>query len=335
MENVAAPEVASAPMLGRTWRAGEVAWAEAMGAFGPSDGGGGPLSNVPGALAVLRDAHLFGDAPEELAEALEVLETHVIANGVLYPVVVHALPFLFELVARDIPHATEVAEVIATYAAAIETLPAAPRARMRTTLLAHQDDILSWVGRHDLAAAGLAVHAPWLRTGYLAAVEASRALTAVGFLALLELDATVGGVTQAAISVLDRGDDLTRMAAAAFLAARHDLTPDVATRVDAELPPHAEAALANLTGGLWTPIVRRPRVAPQLRDATVVFVGPKLVLVRVGQRTVTLPWPDAQVRKGDVLQVGITAHYQPKLVILADAEGGVRVVDFCPSAPTA
>jgi hypothetical protein len=320
-------------MLGASWRTGDVAWAEQIGAFGPSDGRGGPISNVPGALAVLRDAHLYRETPEELAEALEVLETHVVAEGTLYPVAVAALPFLFELIEREVPHAGELAEVIASYGAAIETLAPAPRAAMRTLLLAKREVILGWVGKFPLAAAGMAVHAPWLRNGYLAALDAGRGVGAIGFLALLELDATVRGAVQAAIAALGGGEPTTRMAAAAFLAGRPDLTPDVATRVDAELPPHAEAALANLTGGLWEPIIKRPRVAPQLREGRVVFVGPKLVLVKVGERTVTLPWPDAQVRKGDVLRIGITAHYQPKLVILADASGQVKVVDFGRGAP--
>jgi hypothetical protein len=99
-------------------------------------------------------------------------------------------------------------------------------------------------------------------------------------------------------------------------------------RIDAALPPSAPAALATFVGKLWIPRIERPVVAPKLLDAEVVFAGEKLVLVRAGARTVTLRWPDAQLSKGDVIQVGITAHGQPKLVVLTEPDGHVRVIDF-------
>jgi hypothetical protein len=52
------------------------------------------------------------------------------------------------------------------------------------------------------------------------------------------------------------------------------------------------------------------------------------VLVRAGTRSVTLPWAGAEVARGDRLKVGITVHGQPKLVVVTDARGGVRVIDF-------
>ena len=92
--------------------------------------------------------------------------------------------------------------------------------------------------------------------------------------------------------------------------------------------PAAPAALINFVGGMWTPRIQKPVVAPKLVDAEVVFAGEKLVLVRAGDRTVTIPWTAAHVVRGDILQVGVTAHGQPKLVVLTEPDGHVRVIDF-------
>jgi hypothetical protein len=62
----------------------------------------------------------------------------------------------------------------------------------------------------------------------------------------------------------------------------------------------------------------RPVVAPKLHEAEVVFAGEKLVLVRAGERTVTVPWVNANVSRGDRIKVGITAHGQAQLVVLDD-----------------
>ncbi|MEO8554084.1 MAG: hypothetical protein ABI678_29115, partial [Kofleriaceae bacterium] len=118
------------------------------------------------------------------------------------------------------------------------------------------------------------------------------------------------------------------MAAAAFLSRFGDQTPALRTRLDRALPPSAPAALRVFVGKLWTPTVRPPLVAPKLYDAEVVFAGAKLVLVRAGQRSVTLPWADAPVGRGDVIRVGITAHGQPKLALITEDDGSVTVVDF-------
>jgi hypothetical protein len=94
------------------------------------------------------------------------------------------------------------------------------------------------------------------------------------------------------------------------------------------LPLSAPAALRSFVGKLWTPTIARPVVAPKLCDAEVVFAGAKLVLVRTTERSVTLPWPDAPVGRGDVIQIGITAHGQPKLAVITTPDGTVRVIDF-------
>ena len=78
----------------------------------------------------------------------------------------------------------------------------------------------------------------------------------------------------------------------------------------------------------WTPTIERPAVAPKIFDAEVVFAGERVVLVRAGERTVTLPWPGAPLERGDHLKIGITAHGQPKLALLTEANGSVKIIDF-------
>ena len=99
-------------------------------------------------------------------------------------------------------------------------------------------------------------------------------------------------------------------------------------RWSAALPPSAPPALRTFVGKLWTPTIERPAVAPKIFDAEVVFAGERVVLVRAGERTVTLPWPGAPLERGDHLKIGITAHGQPKLALLTEANGSVKIIDF-------
>ena len=99
-------------------------------------------------------------------------------------------------------------------------------------------------------------------------------------------------------------------------------------RVDNALPPSAATSLKRLTGGLWTPTVTRPIVAPKLFDAEVMFQGKKLIIVKAGAKSVTLPWEGAQLSPGDRLQIGLSTHGQPKLAVVTDRKGNVRVIDF-------
>ena len=300
------------------------------GALGPSDGSAGACANVPSALSVLRHAALYTHLPAEIEEAFEVLECHPIRHRLLYPVAVTIAPFLFDLVRHGNVHAARITDLLAEYAAAAETLEPLLRDRMIQIVFDHGVEICGWIGTHDRAAAALAIHVPELRDAYLATVEGRRAMSPTMLLALIELGEAPGASLEIATRLLDGADapELARMAAAAFLARFGELTPSLATRIDGALPPSAPAALAKLVGDLWQPVVSRPAVAPKLHDAEVVFAGEKLVLVRAGNRSVTLPWPDSNVGRGDVIKVGITAHGQPKLAVITAEDGSVRIIDF-------
>ncbi len=309
----------------------ELPWGVLRGALGPSDGSVGAGSNVPSALAVLRHAVLYAGLPGELDEAFEVLERHAIRHRLLYPVAVTVTPFLFDIVVRGTPVAAHITDLIAEYAAAAGTLEPHLRDRMLQIVTDHSLEIADWVGRYDRGAAALAIHVPALRQDYLAALErAAHPSWPITLLALLELEQESPRATAVAMELLEdrHVPDTWRMAAAAYLARFGVRTPDLRTRIDAALPPSAPAALGNLCGGLWMPIIDRPVVAPKLHDAEVVFAGERLVLVRAGDRSVTLPWVGANVHKGDQLRIGITAHGQPKLVLVTDPDGSVRVIDF-------
>ena len=298
----------------------ELPWGVLRGALGPSDGSAGAGANVPSALSVLRHAALYTHLPAEIEEAFEVLERHAIRHRVLYPVAVTIAPFLFELVRQGNAHAARITDLLAEYAAAAGSLEPLLRDRLIQIVFDHGAEICGWIGTHDRAAAALAIHVPELRDAYLATVEGRRTLSPVVLLALIELGEAPGESLALAARLLDGADapDLARMAAAAFLAKFGELTPSLSTRIDGALPPSAPAALAKLVGDLWQPLVNRPVVAPKLHDAEVVFAGEKLVLVRAGDRTVTVPWANAGVVRGDRLKVGITAHGQAQLVVLDD-----------------
>lgn len=305
-------------------------WGTLRGAFGPSDGSAGAKSNIPSALSVLRHAPLYAALPAEIDEAFTILEHHPLRHRVLFPVAIAIVPFLFDFVRAGSPLSSRITELIAEYVAASETLDDPLRDRLFGYIEDHTSDILGWIGVHDRAVAALAIHVPSLRVPYLTVLEAADELSPFALLALLELDEAPGDTVVLALEILDDSNvhHISRAAAAAFLMRFGDRSPALREQIDASLPPSAPAALAKLVENLWVPKIDRPVVAPKLFDAEVVFAGEKLVLVRAGVRSVTLPWLRSNLVKGDVIQVGITAHGQPKLAVINEPGGGVRVIDF-------
>lgn len=308
----------------------ELPWGVLRGALGPSDGTGGSGSNVPSALAVLRHAALYAALPEEIEEAFAVLEQHAIRHRLLYPVAVTIAPFLFDFVRRGSPLSSRLTDLIAEYVCAAETLEPHLHVRLFQLVIEHASEILGWMGRFDRALAALALRVPPIRERYLEALEDADEISPFALLVLIELGEKPGHTMQVAHELLDdaTAHPTARMCGAAFLARHGEPSPALRERIDAALPPSAPAALANFVGRLWSPTVHRPVVAPKLCDAEVVFAGEKLVLVRTGSRTVTLPWHGATVQRGDVIQVGISAHGQAKLVVTTDRDGRVVVIDF-------
>lgn len=284
-------------------------WRALHGKYGASDGSAGAKANVPSALSVLRQAALYAQLPGEIDEAFAVIERHAVG----YPVSVAVLPSLFELVAAGSAHAERLTDAIAEIAKA--KLDPILRARLVVLVVDRAEQIAGWLGVHDRAAAALAIHVVELRDTYLANI---RQVTPIQLLAMAELGEPAGVAGAIAHHLLDNGDDVERMCAATFLARFADPSPALATRIDAALPPSAPAALAKLVGNLWAPAIHRPAVAPKMCDAEVVFAGEKLVLVKAGDRTVTVPWVNANVARGDKLKVGITAHGQARIVVMDD-----------------
>ena len=311
----------------------ELPWGVLRGAFGPSDGSIGAHANVPSALSVLRHAPLYSNHPEEIEEAFAVLERHALRHRLLYPVAVTVVPFLFDFVRRRSPLSERIAELIAEYIAAGDTLEPALRDRLHEIVVAHTSEVLGWIGRFDRPLAAMAIHVPALQPAYLFALETAP-ISPFALLALLEIGVGPRRCVEVALEILDdkEAHPITRAAGAAFLMRFGDDCTSLRERIDAALPPSAPAQLANLVTRLWVPRIERPVVAPRMVEAEVVFAGERLVLVRAGARSVTLPWPNANVSRGQVLQVGITVHGQPKLVVFTEPTGAVRVIDFDLSA---
>src|SRR5690606_34340636 len=234
------------------------------------------------------------------------------------------LPFLFATLRKGSPIADRIADLIARYATAIDTLDAPLANRMRQLITDQASDVLRWLGEHDAALGALAIHVPGLRAPYLAAIEGAERVSPETLLALLELGEAPGETPELALAMFEGPDatDLARMAAAAFLTRFGGNSPELMTRVDAALPPSSRTSLARLVKH-WTPTITQPAVAPKLSDAEVIFTGKKLVVVKADNRSVTLPWEGADVAKGDRLKVGLSAHGQPKLAVVTDWRGNV------------
>ena len=309
-----------------------LSWDVLLGALGPSDGSAGAASNMPSALSVVRHAALYLKFPEEIDEAFGVLEQHAIRHGRLYPAALAALPFLFDTVRRGSPVAERVTDLIAEYASAEATLEGPMRERLHNLLVSHSHEIASWLGTYDRAACALAMRAREIRTDLVVAIGAATRVSPVALLGLVELGAAPGHTIALAHEMIDSPDETARMCAAAFLSRYAPRSPELDMRIDSALPPSAPAALRIFAGKLWTPTIDRPSVAPRMVDAEVVFAGEKLVLVRAGERTVTLPWPGAPLARGDQLKIGVTAHGKPKLAVITDPDGSVRVIDFVTTA---
>lgn len=312
-----------------------LSWGVLTGSLGPSDGTAGAGSNVPSALGVLRHAVIYAGVPSEIEEAFAVLQEHVMLNGQLYPVALATLPFMFDTLRRGSPVGGRLAEIIARYTLIADTLDKPLATRFMQMIADQAGDIVRWLGQgggYDRALGALAIHVPSLREVFLAAVEGAEKLSPETLLALMELGEAPGETVEIAVSMLDAKADLERMAAAAFLAKFGTHSPDLAARIDAALPPSAQGAIRRHLNGLWSPTIVRPTVAPKMYEAEVVFTGKKLVVVRAGTKSVTLPWTDAEVAKGDRLQVGLTTHGEPKLAVVTDWKGNVRVIDFDASA---
>jgi hypothetical protein len=313
----------------------ELSWGVMRGANGPSDGTAGAGSNVPSALGVLRHAAIYAGVPAEIDEAFAVLETHVMRHDVLYPVSVAVVPILLHTLRKPSSVNGRIANVIGRYATVMSSLEAPLAKRLEQILVDHSYELVRWLGTHDRALGAIMLNVPALRPVILAAVEGAERVSPEILLALLELGEAPGDSIPLALAMLD-GPDATgeqRMAAAAFLSKLGAPDAQLAARIDAALPLNADITLRTFVDKLWSPTVIRPVVAPKLYDAEVVFTGKQLVIVRAAGKSVTLPWKDAQVAKGERVQVGLTAHGEPKLAIVTDWKGGVRVVDFDP-APT-
>ena len=306
-----------------------LSWGVLRGAAGPSDGSAGAASNVPSALGVVRHAEIYRECPREIEEAFDVLETHVINHGQLYPVALATLPFLFATLRKGSPIAERIADLIALYVGAAGTLEAPLGDRLKQLVTDQAGDVIRWLGQYDRALGALAIHVPGLRPLYVAAIEGAERVSPETLLALVELGESPGYTVDLALAMLEGADapELTQMAAAAFLARFGQHSPEVLLRVDTALPPTAPESLEGLVR-FWRPQVTRPVVAPKLYDAEVLFTGKKLVVVKAANRSVTLPWEGAEVTKGDRLKIGLTTHGQPKLAVVTDWKGNVRVIDF-------
>lgn len=308
-----------------------LSWGVLRGANGPSDGSAGASSNVPSALGVLRHAEIYRVVPDEIEEAFGVLERHVMRDGQLYPVVIAAAPFLLAAMRKPSHVSSRIADLIARYASIAGTLEQPLSSRLLQMLGDSSGDVIRWFGVHDRPLGALAIYVPALREPLVAAVEGAERVSPEILLALIELDLreAPGESEASARDLIENADDeLSRMAAAAFLARFGDHPPALRSRIDSSLPPSAATSLKRVTGGLWTPTVTRPVVAPKLYDAEIMFTGKKLVIVKAGTKSVTLPWEGATLAPGDRLQIGLSSHGQPKLAVVTDRAGNVRVIDF-------
>lgn len=309
---------------------GSDVWALFPGARGASDGSAGAAANVPAALSVLRHAALYHHLPGEVEEAFDVLENHALANDRLYPVAVTIVPYLFDIVRDSAPKGGRLPEIVARYLALAGTLDAPMRDRLRGLVDERASEVATWVGRYDRAVAALAVYSAKVKAAVLAKVAAATAVAPEMLLALIDLGEAPGMTVRLALEMLDDAERprLARMSAAAFLVRYGDGAPDLRVKLDALLSPSAPAALARFVDELWRPTVARPNMAPRMCDAEVVFAGERLVLVRAGERSVTLPWADAPVQRGDTFKVGLSTHGEPRVALLTAEDGSVTVVDF-------
>jgi hypothetical protein len=320
-----------------------VPWASLQGAYGASDGsvtraGGYRLGDIPRALLTLADVTDAGG--DDALDALDVLQSHAWHQGDIYPVTAHVVPFAValssapEVVVRgDVAYwLALVADSASRYAAGTD---AGNRANAEATfgaLLAHRRTVIGWIGGdHDAAALVVASRVPGMGDDLLAALSAARRISVAGWLSLAELESPPAWALDRAATALEDRDEDVRTAAALLLGRRARPTGDLAARVEAALAPGALAALGRAVEvpfDLSAPVLTAPFAGP-LGQATVLFVGAKLVTVRVaGPRNVNLPWPGSGLTKGEVLEVGLSPHGAPRVAVRARPDGTKETITF-------
>ena len=331
-----------------------VDWASLNGAYGASDGSAHRLStlhdgtlvktvlgDVPHALSTL--AREGDTSSDEWADAMDVLYSHVTHQGDLYEVTPYVVPFLFELVTLEqilAPRRKELAGYLVSLAASAARYRSgkdeAERelgARVHRALEEQLGPMLArWLdGELEREGVLLAMYTPGLRAPALEALERRAALPFFVWLAATLLDDAPPWLRARAMTSLNSEDALERLAAAAFLAQRPELAESSLSRLEQILVPTAAATLEaaiDLPFELSIPTVRGP-FEGALSAATVLFAGPKLVVVKTeAGHNLTLHWTDAGLTKGDAVHVGVSPQGAPRVVEWTGSSGQHERIEF-------
>lgn len=308
-----------------------VPWGELHGAYGPSDGTAEyGASDVADALQVLaRELDVDGDA---WCDAMDVVLGHVWHQGTIYPVTVHAWPLVLRLADElPVPRRSEVARALALLVLAAvhglddpETAPIGQR--VLDLVRRHAHVILAWVHdeRHE-ATAAVVLAMPELLPRWVEVAERAD-LGAAEFLVLASLSRLPPWASTCARQAILSTDEPTAIAAAILVAREEPPSRAIAERLDEVLRPGAEARLRKAFA-LPVPVPELPRgpfagFAGETLEATALFVGAKVVTLRVGgSRNLTLRWVPDGLRKGDVVHVGMTTSARPCWIEWTDATG--------------
>jgi hypothetical protein len=296
----------------------EVDWSQLAGAYGTSE------KNVPNAILTLaRERHADTD---DWNDSIDVLFSHVSHQGTIFAVTPHVVPFLFDLVALEsCADPGTLAYMLAHYAAAA-TKDAKNGPHVLARIAERRDTILEWIDDKRLANSALFL---WSRLSTDARLfdrlESKRTLSAAAYVMFAEMAAPPAWALARAQKALRNKAEGAKMAAAMLLARRSAgaLDEDTLTRVQDALVPGTAAKLRQLVEAPFEIEVVHPPFRGKLEEASVLFVGDGLVVVRRGKANINIRWGgDPRPAKGAIVRVGVThgvAH-----VIEFDAADGSR-----------
>ena len=306
-------------------------WETQLGALGPTDGSAGAASNVPSALSVLRHAQLYaavsrGDRRSVRASS----STHAIRHGQLYPGRARDAAVLFATLrarhARRRAHRRSDRDVHGRVAHA---RGAAARAFPRSDRLAREATSCAGSARTTAHSCAIALRVPELRTDLLAgarvAERSRRSCCSRSSISAPLPAAPTMSRTRCSTTPTTRSADVRGRVPRALWRAHAGAAVAHRCRAAAVGAP----ALRNYVGELWTPTVKRPAVAPKLLTPRSMFAGEKVVLVKAGDAARRAAVGERRVSSAATsCRSASPCTASPKLALVTDAAGAVRVVEF-------
>jgi hypothetical protein len=273
-------------------------WSKLDGAYGASVGD----HDVGAALRTLAEDHdVESDARNDALDCL--VWSHGWHQGSIYEVTAAIVPFIVAWIERGHDVCGELAAGLEAIAASAHAPPESEYApAIHAAFAACGDTVLAWPADRAQTIAIVCGTTPGLRERWLDTRAGAR-LAAIDYLAI-----AAGALPAWALARAREDVAAADFGAAALLAIHAGPPPELANAIEHALAPHARVRWGDVLDALAleVPKVRAPYTG-DLVAGQVVFASPNMVLVRVGDRNITVRL-HLDVAKGDAVRLGLSPH---------------------------